>query len=33
MTLIVESYIYFVIGVVAFVVGQHYLYEALKSDI
>ena len=33
MTLIVESYIYFVIGVVAFVVGQQYLYEALKSDI
>ena len=30
---IVEGYIYFVIGVVAFVVGQHYLYEALKSDI
>ena len=33
MTLIVESYIYFVIGVVAFVVGQHDLYEALRSDI
>ncbi len=30
---IVEGYIYFVVGVVVFVVGQQYLYEALKSDI
>jgi hypothetical protein len=25
--------IYAAVGVVVFVVGQHYLYEALKSDI
>lgn len=25
--------IYFVVGVVVFVIGQRYLYEALKSDI
>jgi hypothetical protein len=25
--------IYAVVGAVVFVVGQHYLYEALKSDI
>ena len=27
------SMIYAAIGVVVFAIGQHYLYEALKSDI